>query len=134
MPRTRTGESKPDREPKRTAPKKPRPHTRVAEARLAYRADEPDHSRHYAVTRLSSKNQITLPVAMVRDLGMKPGDEINLRLLDDTIYVSRRPQTPDEWIAKFRGSMHVPGWGSREEIDEYIRGERDSWTREGDDF
>jgi hypothetical protein len=70
---------------------------------------------------------------MVRALHIEPGDEVDLRALGDTI-VSRRPQTPDEWVAKFAGSMKIRGWGTKEEIDAYVREERDSWTREGDDF
>ena len=106
----------------------------VQEARAVYRVEPHDAASDHAVTRLSSKNQLTLPVAMVRALGLVPGDEINLRVLGDTIYVSRRPQTAEEWIAKFSGNIHVPGWETQEKIDAYVQRERDSWTREGDDF
>jgi bifunctional DNA-binding transcriptional regulator/antitoxin component of YhaV-PrlF toxin-antitoxin module len=91
-------------------------------------------SADHAITRLSSKNQITLPVAMVRALGMKPGEEVDLSIIGDTIFLSRRPRTPQEWVAKFAGSMKVPGWDTPEAIDAYVREERDSWTRDGDDF
>ena len=106
----------------------------LQEARAVYRVGPHDAPSDYAVTRLSSKNQLTLPVAMVRALGLEAGDEINLRVLGDTIYVSRRPQTAEEWIAKFSGNIHVPGWETKEKIDAYVKRERDSLTREGDDF
>ena len=120
--RRKTGEREPER-----------PHM-LREARAVYRVDPHDAPSDHAVTRLSSKNQLTLPVAMVRALGLEAGDEINLRVLGDTIYVSRRPQTAEEWIAKFSGNIHVPGWETKEKIDAYVKRERDSWTREGDDF
>ncbi len=106
----------------------------LREARVAYLAAPPSETEDHAITRLSSKNQITLPVAMVRALALRPGDEINLRILADTIYLSRRPQTAEEWIAKFSGNIHVPGWETKESIDAYVQEERDSWTRDGDDF
>lgn len=112
----------------------PRREHSLQEARVAYIAGPPSETEDHAITRLSSKNQITLPVAMVRALGMQAGDEINLRILGDTIYLSRRPQTADEWIAKFSGSIHVPGWETKEKIDAYVQQERDSWTRDNDDF
>ncbi|MGH7621249.1 MAG: AbrB/MazE/SpoVT family DNA-binding domain-containing protein [Gemmatimonadaceae bacterium] len=122
------------REPKKQREDMPGATNELRQMRAPYAVAEHADAADHAITRLSSKNQITLPVAMVRDLGMKAGDEINLRLLGDTIYVSRRPQTPEEWIAKFSGSIHVPGWETKEKIDAYVREERDSWTRDDDDF
>jgi bifunctional DNA-binding transcriptional regulator/antitoxin component of YhaV-PrlF toxin-antitoxin module len=123
-----------ERDPKQRKPRRTEA-PMLREARAEYRTGERMiDTEDHAITRLSSKNQITLPVAMVRGLGMKAGDEISLRVLGDTIYLSRRPQTAEEWLAKFSGSIHVPGWETKESIDAYVQGERDSWTREGDDF
>ena len=71
---------------------------RVAEIGAPYlvMGDE-DPSVARGVTRLSSKNQITLPVAMVRRLGLTPGDELDLTVVGDAIRVERRPRTAQEW-------------------------------------
>jgi len=114
--------------------------TRVGEVRLVYDVaavdddeDEGDDPVVWATTRLSTKNQITLPVRMVRALGLKPGDELDLFRIGDEVILDRRPQTAKEWVAKTRGSLaHLPEWQTKEGIDAYIRRERDSWDREWD--
>jgi AbrB family looped-hinge helix DNA binding protein len=105
--------------------------TRVGEALMQYRA-EPPAADERGLTRLSSKNQITLPVAMVRALGWKPGDEIDLHVWDGAIHL-RKQLGDHELLDWLQGSMaHVPEWSTKEAIDEYIRNERDSWNREWD--
>lgn len=108
------------------------PASGVAETQAAYVADRPA-APVWGRTRLSSKNQVTLPVAMVRELGIRAGDEIDIMRWGDELILSRRPQTPDEWVAKFAGSINVPEWDTREKIDAYVRGERDSWERDQTD-
>lgn len=107
---------------------------RVEEARAVYMATPPleQQTAEYGTTRLSSKNQITLPVSMVRQLGLRAGDELDLLALGETIQLERRPGSPQEWIARYRGSLSVPEWSTEEAADAYVRGERDSWNREGD--
>jgi bifunctional DNA-binding transcriptional regulator/antitoxin component of YhaV-PrlF toxin-antitoxin module len=102
---------------------------RVAEIGAAYLvlAGE-DVAAARSITRLSSKNQITLPVAMVRQLGLQPGDELDLTVVGEAIRVERRPKTPQEWVDRLAGSMsHVPEWQTDEDIDAYVRRERESW-------
>ena len=105
----------------------------VGEVKVAYDPVPPRVSViESAVTRLSSKNQITLPVAMVRMLGLKPGDEISLLAMDGSIYLEKRLEGQAN-LDRLRGSMAAyPEWSSKEAIDEYIRGERDSWKRPWD--
>lgn len=83
-------------------------------------------------SRLSSKNQITIPVRMSRALDWQAGDEIGLMLHGDMIVLSRLPQTPAEWRDHLRGSVDRPEWGSKEAIDTWVRAERDSWDRDWD--
>jgi AbrB family looped-hinge helix DNA binding protein len=86
-----------------------------------------------AVTTISSKHQITLPAAMIRQLGLQPGDKLTVRLEDHRITLERQPRTPDEWVQRFSGALAAkPYWGTKEEIDEYVRKERESW-RERDE-
>jgi bifunctional DNA-binding transcriptional regulator/antitoxin component of YhaV-PrlF toxin-antitoxin module len=115
-----------------------RMHT-LADARMAYTAEPAGAGRDVppiygrARTRLSGKNQITLPVAMVRALSLAPGDEIDLVIMEGTIELRRRPQTPDEWADRLYGTLaNVPEWKTKESIDAWIRNERDSWDREWD--
>lgn len=108
--------------------------TRVEEARVRYAASQiqPAGIIEMTTTRLSSKNQITLPVTMVRMLGLQPGDEVDLMAWQDAIRLERHLDGK-ELIEHLCGSMaHVPEWSTKESIDEYIRNERDSWNREWD--
>ncbi len=105
--------------------------TRLGEAVLAYVA-EPASAAERGLTRLSSKNQITLPVAMVRALGWKAGDEIDLLVWDGAIQI-RKQLRGDELLDWLHGSMaHVPEWSTKEAADEYVRQERASWDRDWD--
>jgi len=103
----------------RTGPKPARP-KRVREARAEYVVA--DDAPGLATTRLSSKNQITIPAAMVRALGLEPGDSLMLVRSNGSLTLTRRPRTPDEWLERVGGSMsHVPDWSSDEAIDEWCR-------------
>lgn len=110
----------------------------IGEARIAYVAEPPgegqdEEAAMSATTRLSGKNQITLPAAIVRQLGLRAGDEIDLLAVEGRVTLARRPRTPEEWVARLAGAMsHVPEWGSNEKIGEWVRRERDSWDREWD--
>ena len=105
---------------------------RVAEAAVAYQVTSaPERDVTMATTRLSSKNQITIPVAMCRLMDMRPGDEIELMVMGDTVYMQRLPRTPEEWARRFDNSpATIPEWSSKEKIDAWIRAERDSWDNE----
>ncbi len=64
---------------------------RVGEARVAYLAEpEIDVLPHHEVSRMSSKNQMTLPAVMVRYLGLQPGDELDVWLERDHIVLEKR--------------------------------------------
>lgn len=84
-------------------------------------------------SRLSSKNQITLPVAVTRALDWRPGDDVTLMVHGDMVVLHRSPRTPEEWLESVTGTMaHVEEWGSKEKIDAWVRAERDSWDRAWD--
>ncbi|HUS83073.1 MAG TPA: AbrB/MazE/SpoVT family DNA-binding domain-containing protein [Dehalococcoidia bacterium] len=105
------------------------PHSKVREAVLEYLATAAEGVPQVAVAKISSKNQITLPVAMVRRLGLEPGRKLMLRLEDDRIIL--RPE-PEDWVEYFRGSMKGVYGKTVEEMDEYVRKERASWRRRAD--
>jgi AbrB family looped-hinge helix DNA binding protein len=76
------------------------------------------------VTTISSKRQITLPAAFVRELGLEPGDKLSVRLEDGAIVLQPRPR---DWLSHVAGSM--PGYygKTKEEIDAYLREVRGDW-------
>jgi AbrB family looped-hinge helix DNA binding protein len=104
-------------------------HGKLGEAPALYTAEQPAGLR-VAKTRLSVKNQITIPVAMCRLLDIRPGDEIELMVEDDTIVLERLPRTAEEWLKATSGSLNVPEWSTKEKIDAWINAERDSWERD----
>jgi bifunctional DNA-binding transcriptional regulator/antitoxin component of YhaV-PrlF toxin-antitoxin module len=65
-------------------------------------------SRRRGFTRLSSKRQVTLPIALVEELNLKPGDEFSVGaeagrivLAPEESLAARRRRA----LAKFAGSM-----------------------------
>ncbi len=77
-----------------------------------------------ATITLSSKHQVTLPVDIVRSLGLKAGDKLVAELIDDRIVLL--PQ-PESWVDYFAGSMKGVYGSTREEIDRYIAEVRHGW-------
>jgi AbrB family looped-hinge helix DNA binding protein len=99
---------------------------KVLEAVLKYLHEESSAMHEVATAKMSSKHQITLPVSAVRRLGLEPGDRLSVRVQGDVIVL--RPQ-PRDWVEYFRGSMKGVYGRTREEMDAYVRKERQSWRR-----
>lgn len=101
---------------------------RVSEARERYLVAGEREEIH-GNTRLSSKNQITLPAEMVRLLGWKSGDDIDLMVWEDTIVIEKGYRGK-ALLDRLQGSSKsIPEWSTKEAIDAYVRRERDSWDR-----
>lgn len=76
-------------------------------------------------TKLSSKNQITLPAALCRELGWKSGAPIVVQRMNDCIVLLPKPQSViDAYQGLLGGSFKTA-----EEMDRYVREERDAWDR-----
>ncbi|MEX1255727.1 MAG: AbrB/MazE/SpoVT family DNA-binding domain-containing protein [Dehalococcoidia bacterium] len=75
-------------------------------------------------TTISSKYQITLPARLVREMGLKPGDQLAVEM--DSLRLILHPR-PKDWVSYTAGSM--PGYygKTKEEIDAYLREVRGSW-------
>lgn len=115
------------------ARKRVRPRRQLGETQAAYSVREPaEVVTGITVTRLSSKNQITVPVAYVRALNLQAGDEIQLTVIGDMLVGHRRPRTEEEQHALLGGSLRYPEWETPEKVEAWVRGERDSWDREWD--
>jgi bifunctional DNA-binding transcriptional regulator/antitoxin component of YhaV-PrlF toxin-antitoxin module len=76
-----------------------------------------------ASARLRPKHQLTLPQAVADALDLAPGDRL-IFCLDGTSGVTVR-KARESYAGAFPGM-----WGKTDaEVNEYIRGERDSWER-----
>ena len=75
-------------------------------------------------TTISSKNQITLPARLLREIGLKPGDQLAVE--QDGLRLILHPR-PKDWVSYSAGSM--PGYygKTRKDVDTYIREVRGSW-------
>ena len=114
-------------------PSEREPELKVSDALVAYLVPEPEEQLAGATgeTRLSGKNQLTVPAAMVRALGWRPGDTLELTLQGEAILLEKQPQTPEEWARRIRGPLSQVGeWATDKKIDAWVRAERESWERE----
>lgn len=66
---------------------------------------------------VSSKRQITIPAAMARELGLKPGDKLVAHLDDCSIVLERGPRSLIEYLDSFPKGVYGR---TKEEIDAYI--------------
>jgi antitoxin ChpS len=103
------------------------PRGKVREVALAYLTEGASPMSEVATAKLSSKHQITLPVAMVRRLGLEPGDRLAVGVEGDRIVL--RPQ-PRDWVEYYHGRLKGVYGSTIAEMDEYVRKERASWRHE----
>src|SRR5688572_11202166 len=73
------------------------------------------------LSTISSKNQITLPVHLLRELGIGPGDRVAMVRDGDRLILRPRPKN---WASYYAGSLKGV-YGTKEEIDAYVREQRD---------
>ena len=95
--------------------------SKVKEAVLEYITNE---AGSMPKTTISSKNQITLPARLLREIGLKPGDQLAVE--QDGLRLILHPR-PKDWVSYTAGSM--PGYygKTKEDVDTYIREVRGSW-------
>jgi AbrB family looped-hinge helix DNA binding protein len=61
-------------------------------------------------TRLSSKNQVTIPAAVLREAQLRAGDEVVVRAEDDgRIVISREHDALDEFVGDIPGLAAATG-------------------------
>lgn len=75
-------------------------------------------------TKVSRKNQITLPVAALREAGVAPGDRLMVEVVSDGVF--RLVRERDPWFDLFEETAGSMPWvGTREQLGEL----RDEWER-----
>ncbi|OLC29201.1 MAG: hypothetical protein AUH31_07405 [Armatimonadetes bacterium 13_1_40CM_64_14] len=75
--------------------------------------------------RVSTKGQVVIPVAVRRKLNIKPGDHLVI-VGGDTEAILMKARRYAETLRGIGGGVYGK---TREEIDAYVRGERESWWR-----
>ena len=87
--------------------------TNVKAKKTAKKSTTPRPRRGRASTsRISSKNQITIPVEVLREVNLKPGDQVEF-MIDKEERIILTPSTEAEWkksLRKLAGTM--PGLSS----------------------
>lgn len=75
------------------------------------------------IVRLSKKGQLVLPKTIRDGLGVKEGDRLIILKKDDYVILT----TPEKFAAATRGILKDTWGKSKEEIEAYLDGERESW-------
>jgi AbrB family looped-hinge helix DNA binding protein len=87
--------------------------SKVAEAAVKYSVEEVP-----AVTTISSKNQITLPAHILREMGLAPGDRLAVGREGNRLVLRPRPR---DWVRHYAGSLGGLYGATREEADAYLK-------------
>lgn len=74
-------------------------------------------------TKVSRKNQITLPVAALRAANVSPGDMLRVEVVEDGVFRLIRERDP--WYDLFEKLAGSGGGTTREELEEM----RNEWAR-----
>jgi bifunctional DNA-binding transcriptional regulator/antitoxin component of YhaV-PrlF toxin-antitoxin module len=74
-------------------------------------------------TKVSRKNQVTLPVAALREANVSPGDVLRVEVVSDGVFRLIRERDP--WWDLFEESAGIGGVTTRAELEEM----RDEWER-----
>jgi AbrB family looped-hinge helix DNA binding protein len=97
-------------------------HGKVREAAVEYIADRREEP---SLTTISSKNQITLPVQLLREMGLGAGDRIAIRREGNRLVLRPRPK---DWVEYYGGSLRGLYGETREEKDAYVDELRNEWS------
>ncbi len=99
------------------------PVNKIGEAAGVYDAGRKEEP---ALSTISSKNQITLPIHLLREIGLGPGDRLAVSREGNRLILRARPKN---WASHYAGSLKGLYGNTREEIDAYIKEQRDDSHR-----
>jgi AbrB family looped-hinge helix DNA binding protein len=99
------------------------PGSKVREAALAYSVSPEEGP---PVTTISSKNQITLPAHLLREMGLGPGDRLAVGREDNRLVLRPRPR---DWVRHYAGSLSGLYGGTRQQADRYLKDLREEGAR-----
>ena len=105
---------------------KPTSGSKVSEAAVEYVVSRQGGD---AMTTISSKNQITLPAHLLREIGIGPGDRLAISREGNRLVMRPRPR---DWVEYHGGSLRGVYGDTPEQIEAYIRELRDESNREVD--
>lgn len=74
-------------------------------------------------TKVSRKNQVTLPVAALREANVGPGDVLRVEVVEDGVF--RLVRERDPWWDLFEETAGIGGVTTREELEQM----REEWER-----
>jgi AbrB family looped-hinge helix DNA binding protein len=80
-----------------------------------------------AMSTISSKNQITLPAHLLRELGIGPGDRLAVSRDGARLVLRARPK---DWVKYHAGSLAGLYGRNAREADAYVRELRDEWAED----
>lgn len=80
-----------------------------------------------AVSTISSKNQITLPAHLLREMGLGAGDRLAIVREGNRLILRPRPK---DWVQYYGGSLKGLYGRSKEEVDAYLQNLREDTDRD----
>ena len=101
--------------------------SKVAEAAAKYIAERQEEGM--PVATISSKNQITLPAHILREMGLRPGDRLAVSREGNRLTLRPRPR---DWVSYHAGGLRGLYGSSREEVDAYLEEIREEGRRDGE--
>ena len=103
-----------------------RKNARVREAAVAYLPEAGEE----AVSTISSKNQITLPAHLLREIGLGPGDRLAISRDGARLVLRARPK---DWVRYHAGSLGGLYGRTAAEADAYVHELRGEWGEESEE-
>jgi AbrB family looped-hinge helix DNA binding protein len=79
------------------------------------------------MSTISSKNQITLPAHLLRELGLTAGDRLAMSREGDRLILRARPKN---WASYYGGSLKGLYGSTKDEVDAYIDELREDDSRD----
>ena len=75
-------------------------------------------------TTISSKNQITLPARLLREMGLKAGDQLAVGIEEGSLVLHPRPR---DWVSYAAGALKGVYGKTKEDVDAYLDELRGEW-------